>query len=94
MVHFLNDDPGFLAWTAANPNGFVLNVRRRPDPNYVVLHRATCKSISNERHAPDAFTGRGYRKICASSVAELQKAAQSEGRSNGSFSKRCSLCQP
>ena len=66
--------------TAAHPDGFVLNVRRRADPNYVVLHRATCGSISNDKQAPGAFTGRSYRKICATNVAELRLAAQREGR--------------
>jgi len=92
MIESRNDDLNYLAWTTAHPNGFVLNVRRSPDSNYVVLHRASCKSISNEKQKPDAFTGRNYRKICAATVAELQAAAINEGRRDGSFSKRCSLC--
>jgi hypothetical protein len=71
MVEFRNDDLNYLAWTTAHPNGFVLNVRRSPDPNYVVLHRASCKSISNEKQKPDAFTGRNYRKICAATVTRV-----------------------
>ena len=94
MVEFRNDDLGYLAWTSANPDGFVLNVRRKADPKYVVLHRAACGSISNGNQARGAFTGRSYRKICAASVAELQFAAKREGRNDGSYSKRCGLCQP
>ena len=71
-----------------------LNVRRLADPDYVILHRAGCDSISNDRQGAGAFTGRSYRKICATSVAELQLAAEREGRSDGSFSKRCGLCRP
>jgi hypothetical protein len=94
MMRFENDDLGYLAWTEGHSEGFVLNVRRVSDRNYVVLHRASCGSISNHKQGPDAFTGRKYRKVCAGSVTELQGAAKSEGRSDGSFSKRCSLCRP
>ena len=72
-----------------------MNVRRVPDRDRVaVLHRASCKSISNETYAPGAYTGRGYRKVCAITEAELNLAAKSEGRSDGTFSKRCGLCCP
>jgi hypothetical protein len=94
MVRFCSDDLGYLAWTAAHPDGFVLNVRRIADPEYVVLHKATCDSISNDRQAPEAFTGRAYRKVCADSIQELRDAAQREGRPDRSFSKRCGFCNP
>ncbi len=94
MIEFLDDDEGYLSWIAANPDGLVLNVRRMTDPNYVVLHRASCGSISTDKREPGAYTTRGYRKVCAASVAELQLAAKREGRRDGSFSKRCGLCQP
>ncbi len=93
-MRFCNDDFSYLAWIAAHPDGYVLNVRRSADPDYVVLHRAGCNSISNDKQAPGAFTGKSYRKICAASVAELQLAAKRAGRSDGSFSKRCGLCRP
>ena len=71
MITFSNDDPGYLAWIEAHKNGFVLNVRRVADPDYVILHRADCFTIANRRHAPGAFTGKNYRKICAADVDEL-----------------------
>jgi hypothetical protein len=94
MIEFVADDLSYLAWVAAHPDGYVLNVRRSPDPRYVILHRADCTSISNETHAPGAYTGRSYRKICASSEAELHAGAKGEGRSDGTFSKRCGHCCP
>jgi hypothetical protein len=94
MIRFENDDLGYLTWTAAHPDGFVLNVRRVADPDYVVLHRANCVSISNDKQAPGAFTGREYRKVCVTSATALQDAAKREGRRDGSFSKRCALCRP
>ena len=94
MIEFIDDDLNYLSWVAAHPDGYVLNVRRSPDPRYVILHRANCKSISNEAHAPGAYTGRSYRKICLSSEAMLQAAAKREGRSDGTPSKRCGHCLP
>jgi hypothetical protein len=94
MIRFENDDLAYLTWTASHPEGFVLNVRRVADPDYVVLHLADCGSISNHKQGPNAFTGRKYRKVCATSMTALQGAAKAEGRSDGSFSKRCALCRP
>jgi hypothetical protein len=94
MIEFIDDDLNYLAWVATHPDGYVLNVRRSPDPRYVILHRANCTTISTETHAPGAYTARGYRKICVSTEAMLQAAAKREGRSDGTFSKRCSHCLP
>ena len=94
MIRFKDDDLGYLAWIAAHPNGFVLNVRFPPDFYCVVLHRASCTSISNGTSAPGAYTGRNQRKICAASEAELKLAAKCEGRCDGTFWKRCGLCWP
>lgn len=94
MRRFSHDDKGYRAWLTANPGGLVLNVRSVPDLKYVVLHRASCHSISNDAQPPDAFTGRAYRKICAFTEAELTLAAKREGRSDGTFSKRCARCKP
>jgi hypothetical protein len=94
MVRFSDDDLSYLAWIATHPDGFVLNVRCSSDRNCVVLHRASCTSISNDTHEPGAYTGRNHRKICATSEGELKLAAQDEGRRDGTFSKRCGLCLP
>ena len=47
MHKFSNDDEGYLGWLAANPDGFVVNVRQVAGPNYAVLHRATCRTIGD-----------------------------------------------
>lgn len=93
-IRFEHDDDGYLVWVKTNPDGYVLNVRVQADPNYVVLHRANCRSISDENLTPGAYTARHYRKVCALSVSDLNEAARKEGRRDGSFSKRCGLCNP
>ena len=91
-IRFENDDASYLQWLRENPSGYVLNVRATSDSGYVVLHRATCWSISSDRRAGGAYTGAGYRKICSNDIDELAQAAKTEGRSDGSFSKRCAHC--
>jgi hypothetical protein len=93
VIDFDDDDQGYLRWVAAHPRGFVLNVRRRRDPGYVVLHRATCPSISATR-VGEAHTGRGFRKVCSVQLEELREAAALAGRHDRSFSKACGLCKP
>jgi hypothetical protein len=87
-------DPEYLDWLATHPDGYVLNLRKRPDPGYVVLHRATCPMISRPQRTPDAYTGRAYRKVGATKLGPLQAIAREHGRADGSFSKCCALCDP
>lgn len=93
MEHFHNDRD-YLAWVTAHPEGFVLNTSRHRDANYVVLHRATCWSVSSAERADGAYTQNGYRKTAALSIAALREAARLEGRPDGSFSKCCAHCDP
>ena len=58
MTEFIDDDEGYFAWIASNPDGLVLNVRRCADLGYVVLHRAICHSISTEKREPGAYNRR------------------------------------
>ena len=94
MIEFCNDDDGYLAWIGENPGGFVWHVRRQRDSTYVILHRASCNSISSDLRTSGAYTARAYRKVCALNLEELQLAARKEGRHDGSFSKKCSQCRP
>ena len=92
MHEFIDDDEGYHEWVAANPEGLVLNLRRLPDPNYVILHRATCRTISKARPL-GAYTARGYRKVVSREETELAALAGREGRPDCSFSSRCGLCK-
>lgn len=94
LVKFANDENGYFAWLIAHPTGYVLNVRKDADPDYVVLHHASCGSISSRKMADGAYTCRNYRKWCADNLSDLQTAAKREGRHDGSFSKRCGMCKP
>ena len=93
LLFFDGDDASYLRWVASNPGGYVVNVRRRLTPDYVVLHRASCPHVSAPA-APGAYTERGYRKYCGDTLADVREAPVRCGRPSGSFTKRCSLCSP
>lgn len=93
MHEFSGNDDGYARWVTDHPTGFVLNVRRNPGANYMVLHRAACHTIARPRD-DGAYTGRGYRKIVGGTVDELRLYARSHGRADGSFSDACGHCDP
>ena len=39
-IEFKDDENGYLDWLAANPHGYVLNIRQPYTPDYAVLHNA------------------------------------------------------
>ena len=86
MPHFVDDDAGYLGWLAEHPGGFVLNTTRTPSAAYLMLHRATCWTITRLQPRATTFTG-VYSKLCGSR-AELE----SEARRLGGSAKFCGLC--
>ena len=93
VVHFDGDDGAYFAWLARNPEGYVVNVRRRCSPDYVVLHRASCGHVANPREA-GAYTERDYGKLCAPTREGILDAPTFCGRAKGSFTKQCAHCWP
>ena len=93
-IVFENNENGYLQWIAANPEGYVLNSYRRISPKYMVLHRATCRTINEylKNMAENAFTGGQYMKICSSNHADLSAWVNASG-GNG-FTKLCAKCYP
>lgn len=95
-VLFDDDDEQFLRWTADNPNGFVANMRRRYDPSYVVLHRASCSRLTRRASpetSPGGFTERFFIKVCSETVADLDSFIAGQWKMDSPvFSKKCSFC--
>jgi hypothetical protein len=95
IVLFENDDLAYLRWLADNSDGYVVNMRKRQDDSYLVLHRASCFSITrypDMDNDPGGFTERAYRKLCAASIADLKEYLSKVTNKRDPFSKRCSLC--
>jgi hypothetical protein len=61
---FCDDDDGYVAWLAANPDGYVINVRRSHNPTDARVHRSGCWTISGKNSGGKALTG-PYVKVCA-----------------------------
>ena len=93
---FVGNDRKYFSWLIDHSQGFVVNTRRQPDGDYMVLHRATCSSINHYSSAakPGGFTERNYIKICSDDVRALREWVWTHGRADGSFSTECSLCKP
>lgn len=90
---FDGNDSHYLTWLSDHLNGYVLNRRRGKSDNYLVLHRATCRLISeDDGKEPGGFTQRGYVKVCSTDLQSLSVYAISIGRLDGSFSGQCARC--
>lgn len=85
---FSGDEQHYLEWLRSNSDGRVINTTKRKNPDYMVLHYAWCKTVSQlgKKAAPGGFTEREYIKICASDRASLQAWVRDHGRPDGTFS--------
>lgn len=101
---FEKKDSEFIGWIERNPDGYVINALRSRSPKYFVLHRSGCKIISTyvkktpgkskPRRPRGGFTERQYIKIGSNSISSLRNWVKKNGRTNGSFTKHCALCNP
>lgn len=91
MQEFKDNDVGYLAWAERHPNGFVVNADRRPKAGELVLHKSQCFSIRDPNKPPGAWTHRAYIKVCAESVAELERWGRDQP---GGRLRACKQCNP
>jgi hypothetical protein len=85
---FEDNDAGYLAWLAANPHGWVINIRRGLNPSDARLHRSRCRTINGEASRGGLWTG-PYIKICATALADADAWALSY---TGDRIARCGTC--
>ena len=90
MITFTDDDRAYLTWIAQHPKGYVLNTARQPTPNYLILHRASCPTISGTPARGERWT-RDLIKHCSEHHAELRGFARVECRGEA---QACGICQP
>jgi Family of unknown function (DUF6308) len=88
LVVFRDDEAGYLAWLEAHPHGFVLNAARSPRPDYLILHRASCRTISGQPTRGDVWTG-PYIKVCADGEAAIERWTAA---TVGAAPRRCLVC--
>lgn len=89
------DEPIYHEWRRMNPDGFVVNTARSNNPEYFVVHRPSCWTISRPTNSRSdkPFTGEaGYIKICSTDAAELMREARRRGRAGPL--QYCKICKP
>jgi hypothetical protein len=82
---FIDNDRGYLVWLREHPGGYVLNCNRHPSPDYLILHRADCWTIS--RSGVTYTTA--YQKVCSDTADQLVKWAE---RETGAQPTPCRIC--
>jgi len=87
---YCDDDDGYLAWLAAHPEGYVINIARGHYAGDARAHHAGCRTISSQIPRGRGWT-RNYVKVCADGLGELERWAQ---RQVGRPIKSCGTCQP
>lgn len=87
---FFNDENGYEQWLRSKAVGYVLNCEPNPKPSYLVLHRASCRTISGTPSKGSTWTT-AYMKVCADSVSAIDEWASSH---TGQLPHRCNVCQP
>lgn len=96
VLIFDDNDCEYFRWLNLNKSGYVINTPRGHNPAYMLLHRASCHTISeySGNAAQGGFTERDYIKICANDIESLRNWVRQKGRPDGSFSSKCQLCNP
>jgi hypothetical protein len=86
MQRFVDDDRGYLDWLDHHPDGFVINTGRTPSAAYLMLHRASCGTITGKPARGKTFMGE-YAKVCGERN-ELEEFASHLG----GHAQPCRLC--
>lgn len=96
LHHFENNEPGYLDWIRKNPDGYVLNLNRRPKQSYLVLHRASCRDIGipSPHRGVEQFTGGNYAKLCATDAESISAWISEKVPAALGFSGLCKRCRP
>ena len=88
-----NNDQAYLKYLALHPTHCVLNAHRQPKNGYLVLHRATCYSVSRiaGKGKAGGFTERTFLKVVSEQEAEIKNWLKGQGLP-GEFSSVCGIC--
>jgi len=90
VSRFSHDEAGYTRWLNEHAGGYVLNCDHIPEERYLVLHRASCATISGAPARGRRWT-ETYAKVCADAVALLNAWAEDR---TGALPSRCGRCHP
>lgn len=88
---FVDDDEGYIQWINDNALGYVVNSFRKPTTEYLILHRANCRTILEATRGPGNWTTTGFVKICSVDKPVLVNWASGE---IGGELQPCQRCKP
>lgn len=89
MLVIINDDAVYVSWIFRHRQGFVVDCRRKPTKNHLILHRATCSVIKPHKRA--RLTTGAHIKACSLDAVELTAWALEQ---TGGGVVTCPECQP
>ncbi|MGB3285725.1 hypothetical protein [Mycolicibacter algericus] len=87
---FRDDEPGYRAWLKDHPNGYVINILRNHNPTDARLHRADCRTLTDQLSRGVALVG-PYVKVCSDHLDALDEWAADQVRV---LIQRCGSCRP
>jgi hypothetical protein len=88
VLRFSNDDEGYVAWLERHPGGYVLNTYPHVTSAYLILHRASCRTV-NRPLGPGRSWTYAYDKSCSDDRTELEAWAV---RGTGKPAAPCGHC--
>ena len=88
-IPFDRRDEAYLNWIDQHQHGFVVNAYRNLNPGYLMLHRASCGTISGTPAHGTTWTNGDFVKICAESAEDLRSWAQRKTAGTLTPCKRC-----
>jgi hypothetical protein len=91
ILFVVDNDPRYLAWLRANPDGFVVNAYQEPTVSYLVLHRASCHTITGSPARGSTWTEGDFSKTCCADRSALVSWMR---RQTGCDPPSCGICQP
>jgi hypothetical protein len=89
-ILFDRQDEEYLDWIEVHQHGFVVNAFRNLAPNYLMLHRASCGTISGKPARGNTWTDGDFVKVCSETVSDLELWARRN--TTGSLTP-CQLCR-
>ena len=88
MIQFVDRDKQYKDWIKNNPDGFVVNSYKEPSSTYLIIHKASCYTITELKGTAKSFTEK-YSKTCSNKLDELDNWVKND--IGGEFC-RCRKC--
>ncbi len=93
-AQLFHDDTEFLEWTKVHPEAYVINLRANHSPDYIVLHRANCRTIAVSTVATGPLTTGAYRKVGGRDLTIFDTWIPRNIAGGQCVSDECIVCKP